>query len=660
MAKRSEKKKVVGSETPAKVADTVAVAQRSPTLLSRDWVWGLILVLAVILVYLPVWHAGFIWDDDLVITTNSVIIGPLGLKEIWTTSAADICPLTLTTFWVEHALWGLHPLPYHLVNILLHGACAVVLWRVLRSLRVPGAWLGAALWAVHPVEVESVAWIAEMKNTESGLFFLLTILFFVRWLRARDLNGQTGGNWNYVLVLLFAALAMASKSSAVVLPVVLCLCAWWVEGRWHWRNLARVIPLFFMSIAASAVSIWTQQVHEFTWDTQKMMRSWPERLITAGDAVWFYLGKLLWPHPLITVYPRWQIDAGKWFSYLPLLAVIIILFILWLKRSSWSPAYFFAFAYFLVALLPVLSLVNNTYFHYSFVADHFQYLAGMGPLALVGAGMARLADFAIPKKAGLRSILGAWVLLLFGMLSWQRVWAYESQETLWADTLARNPNCWVGYNNLGAALFPKGQVDEAIEQYRKALEINPNWWVPYNNLGTALLQKGQLDEAVAQYQKALEINPNCDEVHVNLGNALFQKGRVDEAITKYRRALEISPNYAEAHNKLGSALEQKGRADEAIAEFQKALEISPNLAGLQYNLGNALSHKGQVDEAIEQYKKALKIDPNYAEAHNNLGIALAKKGRVDEAIAQFEEALRLKPDFLDAQKNLAKAQAMVR
>src|SRR5271166_3018141 len=351
MAKQS-KKKVASSGVSTRVTTTSVGVQRPPSWFHRDWLWGLILILSVILTYTPVWHAGFIWDDDAVLTVNHCIVGPLGLKEIWTTSAANICPLTLTTFWVEHALWGLGPLPYHLVNVLMHGACAVLLWRVLRSLRVQGAWLGAALWALHPVAVESVAWITEMKNTESGLFFLLSILFFVRWLRSRDLDRRTGGGWNYALTLIFAALAMASKSSTVILPVVLCLCAWWMEGRWRWRNVARVVPIVLMSIAASALSIWTQglalarAVTDLQW-----VRTWPERLATAGDAVWFYLGKLLWPHPLITIYPRWQIDTTQWVSYLPLLAVIVILFIFWLKRELWSRACFFAFAYFIAALL---------------------------------------------------------------------------------------------------------------------------------------------------------------------------------------------------------------------------------------------------------------------------------------------------------------------
>jgi Flp pilus assembly protein TadD len=626
MAKRSKKNRMAGSRVSTKVTATSVGVQGPPSWFRRDWLWGLILILSVILTYTPVWQTGFIWDDDAILTANPCIVGPLGLKEIWTTRAADICPLVLTTFGVEHALWGLEPLPYHLVNVLMHGACAVLLWRVLRSLRVQGAWLGAALWALHPVAVESVAWITEMKNTESGVFFLLSILFFVRWLRAKELDGRTGAGWNYALTLLFAALAMACKSSTVILPVVLCLCAWWMEGRWHWRNAARVVPIFLMSIAASALSIWTQGLQLATVTDPQWVRTWPERLATAGDAVWFYLGKLLWPHPLISIYPRWQIDAGQWVSYLPLLAVIVTLSIFWLKRELWSRACFFAFAYFMAALLPVLGLIDNPIFRYSLVFDHFQYLGSIGPLALAGTGLARFSDFIIPKKPLLQSTLCAGLLVILGMASWQRTWVYESQETLWTDTLAKNPNCWVGHSSLGAALFQKGQLDEAVAQYQKALKINPNYAEAHSNLGAALFQKGQLDEAVAQYQKALKINPNYVEAHSNLGVALFQKGQLDEGIAQIQKALEINPNYAEAHG----------------------------------NLGHALLEEGQLDEAMGQIQKALKINPNYVEAHSDLGNALFQRGQLDEAITQFQEALRLKPDFSPAQDNLAKAQALVR
>jgi len=700
MAKRSEKKNALGGDDSRPAPRKMVSVPPLPSWLNRDWMWGLLLVLAVFVTYTPVWWAGFIWDDDAFITNNPCIVGPRGLKEIWTTSAADICPLTLTTVWVEHALWGLNPLPYHLVNVLLHAACAVLLWRVLLGLHVPkpGAWLGATLWALHPVQVESVAWITEIKNTQSGLFYLLSILFFMKYLRARDSNPEgeerISSGWNYGLTLLFAALAMASKSSTVILPVVLCLCAWWIEGEWQWRKLARIAPIFLLSVAACALSIWTQGIQLETANDPQWARAWPERLITAGDAVWFYLSKLLWPHPLITIYPRWQIEIEQWISYLPILAVLMVLSVLWLKSGSWSRSCFFAFAYFLMALFPILGFLNVYFFRYSFVSDHLQYLAGMGPLALMGAVLARLADLIIPRRCKLQSALSAGLLLVLGTLSWQRACVYESHETLWMDTLRHNPAAWSAYNNLGSAFLRKKQLDKAIEQFQKALEINPNNAGAHNNLGDALSQKGRIDEAIEQFQKALEINPNFAEAHSNLGNALVQKGLVNEAMIQYEKSLEIDPNYAEAHynlgvafvkkgqvndaieqfqkaleinpndakahNNLGNALLQNGQVDEAMAQFQEAVEVDPNIAQAHYNLGNILLQKGQVDEAIIEFQKAIGVNSDYAEARNSLGIAFAQQGQIDEAIAQFQQALHLNPNDSSAQNNLAKAEAMIR
>ena len=624
MAKRSKKKKAPVRQIPAIAPGAGIVALQNPPWFRRDWLWGLILLLAVIFTYSPAWWAGYIWDDDILLTKNPCIIGPLGLKEIWTTKAADICQLTITTFWGEHALWGLGPLPYHLVNVLLHGLSAIVLWRVLRNLQIPGAWLGAALWALHPVLVESVAWITELKNTQSTFFYLLSVLLFTKWLRANESDERRG--WNYGLTLLFAALAMASKSSTVILPVVLGLCAWWIEGRWQWRNLMKVGPIVLMSIVAGCASIWTQKLLMAPVPDSQSARTWPERLATAGDAIWFYLGKLVWPHPLIVIYPRWQIDAGQWFSWLPLLAVIVTLFLFWFNRQSWSHLWFFVFAYFVVTLLPALGLIDNTFSRYSFVADHFQYLAAMGPLALAAAGMFWLADRVIPNKPWLRSILAGGVVLLLATLSWQRAWAYESEETLWTDALAKNPNCWVGYNNLGEALLQKGQVDEAIPEFQKALEIYPSLDVAINNLASAFLKIGKLDQAMVQYQKALENNANDPTAHNNLGIVLFQKGRVDEAITQYQKALELNPSYDLAHNGLGVAFLQKGQLDEATAQFEMAVRINPKVAAF----------------------------------HDNLGLALSRKGPADEAITQFQEALRLKPDDASVQDHLSEAQAMAR
>jgi len=623
MAKRFKNKKAAGSGVSAKVAETDLIAPGMPPWFNRDWLWGLILLLAVVLVYQPVWYAGFIWDDDVHVTANPCIIGPLGLKEIWTTGAAAIGPLTITTFWAEHVLWGLDPLPYHFVNVLLHALSAVVLWQVLRGLQVPGAMLGATLWAFHPVAVESVAWISETKNTESGLFFLVSIFFYLRWLRPL---GQTGSGWNYGLAVVFAALAMASKSSTVILPLVLGLCAWWIEGRWQWRHLVTLLPFLLLAVMAGVVTVWTQGLEVGSTPDPEWLQRGSERLVTAGTVPWFYLTKLLWPYPLIAIYPRWKVDATQWFSYLPLLAVVGALLWFWVKRKSWSRSCLFAWSYFLVALLPVSGFSMMSFSAYSFVADHFQYLASMGPLALAGAGMSFAADRLFPGKFLLRAMLFAGLVLGLGVWSWQRAWVYQNEETLWTDTLASNPNCWLGHNNLGNALLQKGQVDDAIAQFQYALEENPNY-------------------ALAQY---------------NLGNALLQKGQVDDAIAFYKRALELNPGYASAHSNLGSALLQKGQADEAIAQYQLALEIDPNRALDYNNLGFVLCNRGRVDEAIAQYQKALGIDPKLIQVRHNLVRALLKKGDIDQTIIQLQEVVRLNPSDSNAQNNLAAVQAMAR
>jgi len=674
----------MSSKLPAQVPMPNSFIPSLSARFSRDWLWGLILVLAVFLAYQPVWHAGFIWDDDSHITANPVIIGPLGLKEIWTTSQAQYYPLALTTFWAEHALWGLAPLPYHIVNVLMHGACAVVLWLVLRGLQAPGAWLGAALWALHPVQVESVAWITEMKNTQSCLFYLLTILFFVTGLKARDRGDGNGSARNVGLTLLFAALAMASKSSTLVLPMVLGLCAWWVEGRWQWRSMARVGPFALMAIIAASITLWTQALMGV--NGPQWARSLPERLATSGDVVWFYLGKLLWPHPLIFIYPRWEVDTGSWLSYLPLAAVVIVLLLLWRIHKAWARACFFAFAYFLCALLPVSGIVDGYFWRYSLVGDHFQYLADMGPLALAATALTKLADVLVPEKLRLQSFICAGLLLTLGLLSWQRAWVFRDPDTLWTDTLAKNPNCWMAHNNFGLVLDQEGRIDEAIAHYHKAMEIRANGAEFYNNLGNALVHKGQIDEAIAQYQRTVEIDPNYARAYNNLGDVLSQKkGRIDEGILKYQQALEIDPTYVEArcnlglalvqkgrideaidqyqkalgiaadHNDLGIALNQKGRVEEALFQYKKALEIFPGYAEAHNNLGNLLNQKGDVEEAIAQYQKALEINSHYAEAYNNLGVTLLQKGEVDRAAAQFEKALEYAPDYGDAHYGLGYA-----
>lgn len=560
------------SESGTNNPNSVAISSWRPVWLNWPLFLGATLLGAVFLTYLPVLHAGFIWDDNNQVTDNPCIVGPLGLKEIWTTSAARFFPMTLTTYWVEHAFWKIRPGPYHLVNGLEHAASAVLLWRILTLQKVQGAWLGTAIWALHPVEVESVAWVSELKNTQSGLFYLLTIFFFIKGQTAKPTEGKTGIGLDYALTIFFSFLAMTSKSSTVILPLVLMLCAWWMDRRWNWPGQIKVWPIFIMSVLVSVMTVKAVGMEEpiAAYAPQTL----PERLATAGCAIWFYLGKLLWPHPLMTVYPRWEIHAGNAFIFIPLLLALATLLLFWWKRDDWSRPYFFVFAYFVIALLPVLGLVNHNFLQHSFVADHFQYLASMGPLVLVGSGLARLADFFIPKSIGIQSSLCAILLLILGVSSWQRASVYENSETLWTDELTKNPGCWMGQNNAGIALFEKGRIEEAIFHYQKSLEIYPGFGEAEANLANALFQAGRRDEAMAHYQKALEINPNDAETHNNFGSALARSSQVNQAIPQFEKAVELSPAYAEAHDNLGTAYFQTGQIDKAATQFYFALGLN--------------------------------------------------------------------------------------
>src|SRR6266566_7722065 len=354
------------------------------------WLWALLLIALVFIAYARVFTAGFIWDDEAHLTQNPCIVGPLGLKEIWTSTRAVYYPLVLTTFWSLHKLVGLGPLPYHILNVLLHAGSTVLLWRVLRQLDVRGAWLGAALWALHPVMVQSVAWVTELKNTQSCVFYLLSVLFFLKWedqggavSRPAQPRSKDRRSLVFALSLLFFLLATLSKPSVVMLPFVLALCIWWMRGKIRWRDTLALGPFALISVVASAWTIWEQRFHARAVGPD-WAQTFPERLIVAGKAIWFYLGKLSWPHPLIFIYPRWDVDSSKVVAYLPLLAAIAGLVVLWFIHAKWGRTLFFAAAYCVVSLFPVLGFFSVYFFRYSFVSDHFQYLASMGPLALAG------------------------------------------------------------------------------------------------------------------------------------------------------------------------------------------------------------------------------------------------------------------------------------
>jgi tetratricopeptide (TPR) repeat protein len=615
----------------------------------RDWFYGFLLIGVILFVYARVWHAGFIWDDESHLTQNPCIVGPLGLKDIWTSSQAVYYPLVLTTFWTLHKFVGLNPSPYHILNMLLHAASAVLLWRILRQLHVRGAWLGGALWALHPVMVQSVSWVTELKNTQSCLFYLLSIFWFLK-VDAEETGDRTRW-WRFSWALLFFVMAIASKPSTVMLPGVLALCVWWRRGQIQSRNLMTLIPFILISALASVWTIWEQKFHAGA-SGPEWAQTWPERLIIAGRAIWFYLGKLVWPHPLIFIYPRWEISPSRVMAYLPLLAGLAGLIILWLTRGKWKRSVSFAAAYFVISLFPVLGFFSVYFFRYSFVSDHFQYLASMGPLALAGAGITE-GIAATGWKSFLRPTVCGLLLLVLGVLTWRQSAIYHDTVTLYTGTLGKNPGCWMAHYNLAIALRAKGETDSAVAHYRQAVVLRPDYAEAHYNLARILVEKGEFEEAIVDYEKALAVNPADADAHNNLGSTLFQIGRVNEAIVHYQKALAIQPDYADASCNLANALLSKGDMDGALVYYLTGLALSPNHAEAQYNLASALLRKGRTDEAIAHYQKTLELQPGNADAHANLGSALLEKGHVQDAIAQYREALALVPENVTAQSNLA-------
>ena len=593
------------------------------------WQGGLI-VLLVFLAYLPALRGGFIWDDDEYVTNNPLLTAPDGLRRIWFSmdSPSQYFPLTYTVFRIERSLWGLNPTGYHGVNILLHAINALLVWLLLKRLSVPGAWLAAALFALHPVQVESVAWITELKSVLSLLFILLTLFCWIEFV------GERSKRFWYWLALVFYALALFSKTTACTLPAALLLILWLKTKPIDWRRLVQVVPFLAMGFGMGLLTVWWERFHQGTQGKLFSM-GLLERILVASHALWFYAGKLFWPVNLTFSYPRWAIEPANPSAYGWLVMGIGLCAAIYFTRRFVGRSVEVATLFYVATLSPLLGFVMLYTFHYTFVADHYQYVASIGLIALAAAGI----TIAFKTKPFLKLACCGALLLTLGILTWRQAGIYRDPETLWRDTLAKNPDCWLAHNNLGAAFATKGRFDEAIENFRKAIQINPNFSEAQYNLGNALAAKGRFDEAIENYYKAIQINPNYCEALNNLGIALADKGRFDEAIENYRKAIQINPNFSKALNNLGGTLLHQGRIDEAIENFRKTIQINPNFSEALDNLGVALATKGRFDEAIENYRKAIQINPNFSDALNNLAWVLAASP--DDELRNGAEAVRL-------------------
>lgn len=580
----------------------------------------LLLIAVTILAYQPVWHAGFVWDDDYYVTQNPALRDLEGLRRIWFQVGAvpQYYPLVYTVFWAEYHLWGFQPLGYHVVNVLLHALAAILLARMLVRLRIPGAWLAAFIFALHPVCVESVAWVTELKNVLSIVFYLAAALTYWRFAELQDAGGANQRRWGwYAVALALFAAALLSKTVTCSLPAALLLVRWWEKGRLRSADILPAVPFFALGAGLGLQTAWIEQhvigAHGAEWSS-----TFAQRCLVAGRALWFYAGKLVWPTNLTFIYPRWTINTAVWWQWLFPLAALGLPVALWLARRRIGRGPLVAVLYFAGSLGPALGFFNVYLMRYSFVADHFQYLACIGLITLAAAGISAQFSSLKTRRSFLEPVFCGTLLVAMGVLTWRQAGMFANVEALWRTTIARNPDCPMAYDNLGDIFFRRGQVDQAVAQFQKALAIQPDDEYAHNDLGTVFLQKGQVDEALIHFRKAVEVQPDHAQMLYNLGTALLQKGQRNEAITQFQRALERRPGDATIHNSLGIAFFQEEQWDAAAAHFQEALRIQPDNARAHTNLGTALLRNGRIDEAVAHYQKALEIRPDLAEAYYNL------------------------------------------
>jgi protein O-mannosyl-transferase len=575
----------------------------------RDWFFCLILAAVTLMAYNPAWHGQLLWDDDNC-TTPLELRSVEGLRRIWfqPRATAQYYPLLYTSYWVQQRLWGDSPTGYHLINLLLHIGCVVLVLKILRFLRIPGAELAAIIFALHPVNVETVAWIAERKNTLSGIFALAATLSYLKF-------DDTRSRRNYALAIGLFLFGLLSKTAIVTVPLAWLVILWWKRGAISWRrDVVPAIPFLCLSVTSGLVTWWFENVG-IGYEAKILDLSLLDRCLIAGRAFWFQLSKLFWPSNLMFVYPRWDINTAVWWQYLFSLSVVGLLLILWSMRR-WSRAPLAGVLIYILVLLPSLGFLNIYFFIYSFVADHWQYLACLGIITPCASGIVLLAERVKAWRGWLEPGVTLIITVALFVLTWHQSRMYSDIETLYRTTIARNPACWMAQVNLGNILYKANRIPEAMDLFNQAMRIKPA--VAHYSLGNALMQKQRILEAIEEYEQALAIDPDEAETHNNLANALLLRGRTSEAIHEYEQALRLNPAYAKAHNNLGNALVQTGRASEAIDHYEEALRIAPNSTDAHSNLAAALAQMGRISEAIDQAKAALRINPNDIDARNNL------------------------------------------
>src|SRR5437667_595736 len=642
---------------------------RSRRLELQHAVIPLVIAFSTFAAFLPTLQNQFVsWDDDKNFLENPHYRG-LGWTQLgwmWTTHLGHYIPLTWMTLGLDYLLWGMNPVGYHLTNLLLHAANAVVFFFVVRRLRTlalpspsdhgyalaVSSGVAALVFAIHPLRVESVAWVTERRDVLSGLFYLLTILLY---LRARE-REERGRAWYWLSVAAFVC-ALLSKSMVVNLPIVLLILDVYPLRRlggavgWLSESARRVyvekIPFVLLAAGASAIALMAQVSPDTMVSVVQL--SGLGRLAVSAYGLSFYLWKMVAPvnlSPLYELPPTVNPWAPPFLLSYGVVVAITAIVLAFRRRVPGLPA---AWVAYVVVLLPVLGIFQSGP---QIAADRYTYLASLGWAILVSAGV--LSHWR--RRPFLFTGLAACVLFGLGILTWNQVQVWHDSEKLWTHALATYPKSSIAEHNLGIVRADQGKLTEASEHYRRALQITPEYASAHNNWGAALAQQGKLAEASEHFRQALRIDPAFANARYALGMAFAQQGKLAEAVDHYRQALQIKPDHADAHNNLGNALAVQGKLAEASEHFRQALRINPDFANPHYNLGNVRAQQGKLAEASDHFRQALRLKPDYADAHYNWGNVLAQQGKLTEASDHFRQALRLKPDHAAARSGLVQAQ----
>lgn len=630
---------------------------KAPGPVAKQWLQALLIIAAGWWVYWPALQGDWLRDDLYYLPENPLLSDPAVLWKLWFQPGSwiEYYPIEETVQWVQWQLWQNDTLGYHITNVVLHLINALLVWWLLGKFGLRLAWLGGLLFAIHPAQVESVAWIVELKNTLSLPPFLLAMGFYLDY-------EERGRRRDYLVALGLFLVAMLCKISMAPFPVVMLLYAWWKRDRISWKDVTASAPFFIISLvlvlATYLAGIWYRQSNSQLPDMVPM-GGFLSRFACAGLTLSFYFWKVIWPVEMLPFYPKWPVDPPTLLQFLPwpVLAGIVCWF--WSRRHGWGRHALLGTGFFVIHLMPFLGLEALAYFRFTWVMDHFLYIPIIGLIGLVIAALEQLERrlFVTLRRLGAGIIVGVMAFLV-----WEsHVYAgmFINEETLWTYLLKHAPDYWVAHNNMGNILLQKGRDNEALEQFETARKLNPEMVEVPTNLGVALVMMGRFPEAIKQFQAASGIDPDYSAAHLNLGNILLQTGRFPEAAAEYEEVLRIAPRDSVARENMGLVLMKLGQPSEAREQFQAAADLDPRDADVQSNLGNALAQTGDPADAIDHFQEAVRIKPDDAEAHQNLGCALAQMGRVSEAIAQLQEALRLNPNYTLARANLARLEAQI-